>query len=293
MLDAGFEAQAPAPLPVQALVAGRPPEAVADLLPRLFNLCRAAQGRAVRLALGLDDPAAPAPDDLRAEILRDHVLRLAVILPRRLGLEPVPLPEGWQAGGAPLRHALFGPAGSMPLHLDDFLASGTCIAPMLLGVASAFGPGDAVTPALPAVGDASAADPRSAVENSPAIRVADHPTLQALEARTGRGPLWRVVARACDLERLLDGARPQARLVAPGTAQVAATRGLYTVTARVEDGRVAVLDRVTPTDHLRAPGGVLDQALAALPGTKGAVLPLLMDVLDPCTPLIVTERCHA
>jgi hypothetical protein len=181
----------------------------------------------------------------------------------------------------------------MRLYLDDFLASGHGIAPVLMAVARAFGPGEAVTPALPAVCDATAADPNAAVENSPAIRVADHPALQAVEARTGRGPLWRVVARACDLEALLDGRAPTSRLVAPGRAEVAATRGLYTVTTRVEYGEVAALDRVTPTDHLRAPGGMLDHALSTLPATKRVALPLLMDILDPCTPLTVTEKAHA
>lgn len=40
----------PAPaLPVTRLVIGRPVEAVAETLPRIFNLCRAAQSTAVRV----------------------------------------------------------------------------------------------------------------------------------------------------------------------------------------------------------------------------------------------------
>ncbi|MBT25313.1 MAG: hydrogenase expression/formation protein HupK, partial [Rhodobacteraceae bacterium] len=45
-------------LPVAQLVRGKRIEEVADLLPRLFNLCRAAQRAAVRAALGLEVTAA-------------------------------------------------------------------------------------------------------------------------------------------------------------------------------------------------------------------------------------------
>ena len=60
---------AAAPLPVEALVLGRPVAEAAELLPRLFNLCRMAQGLAAKLALGL-----PATEDPGTEIIRDHVL---------------------------------------------------------------------------------------------------------------------------------------------------------------------------------------------------------------------------
>ncbi len=42
------------PLPIARLVASKPVEEVAALLPRVYNLCPAAQGCAARLALGLE-----------------------------------------------------------------------------------------------------------------------------------------------------------------------------------------------------------------------------------------------
>ena len=44
-------------------------------------------------------------------------------------------------------------------------------------------------------------------------------------------------------------------------------------------------ERITPTCSLLAPGGVADRALASLPGGAEDRAPLLMDILDPCTPV--------
>jgi hypothetical protein len=82
---------------------------------------------------------------------------------------------------------------------------------------------------------------------------------------------------------------PRPAQVGGGRALVPAARGLYAVAARVEGGRVAAFARVTPTDHLLAPGGVLDRSLAALPADRGALAPLLLDILDPCSPVQVME----
>lgn len=296
MLDArpiSFVADPPAKLALGALVCGKPREEVADLMPRLFNLCRAAQSLAVRMALGLGGETDMAA--LRREIIRDHVLRLAVVLPGRFGQAPVSLPAGWQSGEAGLGPALFGPAGRLPDTPEDFdtyLASGAGLAGLWGRIAAIFGPGEATTPDLPFVSAATATDPAATVENSCALRVASHPVVADL-ARRGRGPFWRVVARAYDLQRLLDGGSLDPASPAPGTAIVPATRGLYAVTARHEGDTVSALERVTPTDHLRAPGGVLDGSLATLRPDRGALVPLLMDILDPCTPVRVREVANA
>ena len=64
------------PLPLARLVEGRAVEEVADLLPRLFNLCRVAQTVALRMALGLERIETGA---LAAEIAREHALKLSVV----------------------------------------------------------------------------------------------------------------------------------------------------------------------------------------------------------------------
>ena len=71
------------PLPHEALIVRNPLAAVADRLPHLLNLCRATQGVAAKLSLGL-----PTTVDRTAEILRDHVWTLCITLPSASGLDP-------------------------------------------------------------------------------------------------------------------------------------------------------------------------------------------------------------
>ena len=67
---------------------------------------------------------------------------------------------------------------------------------------------------------------------------------------------------------------------------VPAARGLYGIRAAVENGRVKTFERITPTDHLTAPGGALSQALGSLPPARAAALaPILLAVMDPCFPI--------
>lgn len=272
----------PDPLPVAALLLGKPPEEVAALLPRLFNLCGAAQGHAARLALGLAGEAAPA----RREILRDHLAKLCLIWPRLLGLTPQPLPDHWAEGGAPLQGWLWG--GAKPADLWPFLTAGQGVAPLLAALGHAFAPGEAVAD-LPPLTDPMAL---TAQENSPAGRVADDPLMHEAEARFGRGPFWRALGRVVDLHRIAEtGPRPETP--APGLALVAAARGTYALSARAEAGMVTALSRVTPTDHLLAPGGALVLSLASLPAAKAGLAALVIDILDPCVAVSVQELAHA
>lgn len=284
----------PAPLPVEALVVGKPVADVADLLPRLFSLCRAAQGAAARLALG----QAPAPDmkaELRREAMRDHLMKFHLSWPGQFGEAARPSPEGWPHGGTAMAHQLFGPAGQMPRNPDDlmaFLNTSHGIAPVLSKIRAVFAGGAGEAPRLPWPDDA---DPLTlaAIENSVAARQRDHPLLTAVEAENGRGPFWRALARAVDLEALMRGDIPDPVGPARGVALVPASRGRYALKIDARDGVVTGLTRVTPTDHLMAKGGILDHALAALPVTSHGLAPLLLDILDPCTPLRVKEVAHA
>lgn len=279
---------APTP-PVAALLVGRTPEDAAALLPRLFNLCRTAQDIAGRMALGL-----PVPDaaDLGREVLRDHLLKLCVTWPGHLGLSSRPPPQGWTEGSDALRRAVFGRAGRPPetgADFEAFLASDDGVAPVLAALAARFAPGEAVADGLPALTRKTAFEAKPA-ENSVAARHARHPAMQHVEARHGRGPLWRAAARLWDIAACLDATLPAPQAPWPGYALVAAARGLYAVLAKVTDGRVSAFARVTPTDHLLAPGGILDRALASVSPINAA---LLLDILDPCTPVTLKEAGHA
>ncbi|MBD3787271.1 MAG: hypothetical protein IE922_09925 [Sphingomonadales bacterium] len=276
----------PPAVPVAGLMLGRAPAEVAALMPRIFNLCGQAQGLAARLAMGLEGGLEGGATDARREILRDHLAQLCLHWPQALGLAPRALPEDWAAGGAALEHWLWG--GDRPADLAGWLASGRGVAPVLAAIAAAFGPGEAIAD-LPPLSDPMAL---IAQENSPAGRVADDPLMQAAAAAFGRGPLWRALGRGLDLARLCHNAPRPARL-APGLAVVEAARGSYALSVGVEAGRVTALTRVTPTDHLIAPGGVLERALASLPVAKADRAALLVAILDPCVPVQMREAEHA
>lgn len=285
-------------LPVEALVIGKPVAVAADLLPRLFNLCGGAQAVAARLSLGL-----PANDDPRAEILRDHRLKLCVILPRTFGLDPIPLPAPARphhpaalpdspaavsaaAPGAMDAAALLGPEGlpDMPSRLAGPLA------PLFHRVAATFPPGMATCAELP-LPHAPLAD--GAFENSPAGRQSHHPLLRRIEQTHGRGPLWRLAGLMADLEAASHNRLPAPALSADGTAKVPAARGIYALRVTQRDGIVTGLCRRTPTDHQLAPGGALLQSLANLPATHRALAPKVIALHDPCIPVTIREAAHA
>ncbi|ARC89699.1 hypothetical protein B5V46_14335 [Rhodovulum sp. MB263] len=285
---AGPRIVSPAPVPVEALLLNRRPEEAAALLPRLFGLCRAAQSLGARAALGL--PVRPGDRAALAdEILREHLMRFFVFWPRRLGLPPAPLPAQGR-----MAEAVFGPAGGCPGPgaLSDWLASGLGVAPVLAGIAARFGPGEAVADLPESTAESLAGG--AAQENSPWLRHRDNPLLAGIEARLGRGPLWRAAARLVDLEACLTGAlAPGAELRPGGTVLVPTARGLCALSARVCEGRVSSFRRWTPTDHLLAPGGVLERSLASLPRARGALAPLVVDILDPCMPVQFEETADA
>ncbi len=287
------------PLPVERLVLGQPVEDAAALLPRLFNLCRVAQGTAARAAFGLPLNA-DWQEALRAEILREHVVKLCLKWPGLLSMPAVALPRDWTAGGASLRAALFGEAGRLPGLYPDFcafLSQKAGIGPVLSAIATLFAPAEACRPVLPRA-TPTCVFGSGAQENSVAARQADHPVLRAIEEEKGRGPLWSAAAVAYDVEACLDGQLAPASIT-PGRAVVPAARGYYGVSARVEGGRVVDFERVTPTDHLLAKGGSLQHTLATLPDRRAAALaPLLIAILDPCVPVSLTpasdkESAHA
>ncbi len=277
-------------LPVEALVLGRPVAEVADLLPRLFNLCRAAQGTAARLALGL-----PATADPVAEVVRDHRLRLCVILPRAFGLPPIPLSPGGGAGlpdqpDAPQDGVARLAADLIPGGLPDDIADlAGPLAPLARAIAAAFPPGTAGCAALP---DPPSPLAEGAFENSPAGRQSHHPLLRRIERSHGRGPLWRFAGLLADLEAAQAHRLPPP-CVTDGTATAPAARGSYAVRITQAGGVVTRITRRTPTDHLLAPGGALLQALAGLPAPLRHLAPQVIALHDPCIPVTLREAEHA
>lgn len=282
------------PLPVAQMIIGRSVADAAALLPRLFNLCRAAQAAAAQLAFGLP-LSADATMDLNREVLRDHLIKFHLKWPALFGKAPRPLPTDWAEGSNTMRRDLFGPAERMPSTpeaFSAFLATGHGIAGILHLIDGCFEPGEAATDALP-LPDPSKMLDVGPVENSVAARHATHPVMRAIAEQKGYGPFWRAAARAYDLEGCLNDALPRPLVLSRGTAIVPATRGAYAMIARVSEGVVTDFARVTPTDHLLAPGGILQQSLASLPVEKSGLAPLMLEILDPCTPVRLREVDHA
>ncbi|MCB6176689.1 HupK protein [Rhodobacter sp. Har01] len=265
------------PLPLEALLLGKPVTEAADLLPRLFNLCRHAQGLAARLSLGL-----PAGDtDTAAEVIRDHVARLCVTLRRAFDMAPLPLPAD--------PAALLGRLPQDGAGLADWLAGPAPVAGLARRIVALFPPGAACCPPLPRPADPLAA---GAFENSAAGRQADHPLLRQVEAAFGRGPLWRYLGLLADLEAAL------ARRLPPptcrdGIATVPAARGAYALRLSHAGGLITGITRRTPTDHLLAPGGALLQSLASLPAALHPLAPQVIALHDPCIPVTLCEAQHA
>ena len=284
-----FALQVPPPPPVERMLTGRTAQEAAALLPRIFNLCREAQGIAAELALGL--PMAPeAETRLAAEIRREHVAKLCLQWPRHLDLPALALPPGWQADARSLALRLFGPSGRAPATstgLQGFLASETGLAPLLRAIHNAFAPHEAASVALPRATPERALE-LDTLENSVAARHERHPLMRQTESRLGRGPFWRALGRVLDLDALLAEGAPPFVSLRRGCAVVPAARGTYAIRIALDEaGRVAALTRRTPTDHLLVPGGVLEQSLTTLPADKAGLAGLVVDILDPCTPLTV------
>ena len=296
MLDQGassasLTAQAAPRLPVDRLCIGREVEEVRALVPRIFNLCRDAQAAALDAALG----RRVTPEAATQEVLRDHLIKFFVTWPGMLGLGAGRLPTGWTTEPMAVSEALFGQSRRVPGTWEEFqafLGYDTGIAPVLGRIRDGFAPGEAVANDLPLVTHASIWDEKP-LENSVAARHADHPVMQQIEATFGRGPFWRATARAYDVDAALSGDLAPVFVPEAGRAIATAARGAYALCVQVENERVTALTRVTPTDHLLVDGGVLDRSLATLPSAKAAYGPLVLDILDPCSPVRLREVGHA
>ena len=285
---------------------GQPAEHVARTVPLIYNVCAAAQEAAVRSALGLPLPWDLA-DRMAAECLREHVLKLCMIWPSALGLEPdrAALSLAGRARQDPnaarqLAVSVLGAAQTVPStlsELSDWMMLGETVpARTFAHIAGSWdqGWGRADLPVLDAAKSVdwdSATQQGRAVENAPASRMKDSALLEAIASNWGHGPIWRMAARLVECADLLHG--QDCEPAADGMAQAA--RGVMMVNARAGDDGLSAFRRLSPTDFAIVPNGVLETALASLPTEKDApleqVAKLVVDTVDPCiaTDLEVTH----
>ncbi|MFG1477365.1 nickel-dependent hydrogenase large subunit [Xanthobacter sp. V4C-4] len=299
------------PDPARALE-GRPPEEVARLVPRVFNLCGAAHGFAAARALGL--PAVADTLAMMRESVRDHALAILhgwpTLLdgaPDRAALRALARPgeDGARAittalVGAPLADHDFGTLTGA--ELDAWLVAGDTATARILARLRRLDPaeGRAGLPELGAVDILRALSARLAPDAGPSGeaapahretgalgRVAATPLFAGLIAHEGPSLFVRLLARLADLLALLRAPPPAWPESPPGLGLAEAARGLLGHAARVEAGRVTHYRILSPSTWNLTPGGLLDRAFAALSPSPDAPLlaRFLLSALNPCVPV--------
>lgn len=284
----------PPRLPIEDVMLRQPIDTAHRLLVQNVNYANASLVLAASKLFDL--PAPPSMhDDVRHEVLRDHVLKLWITLPTHFGLTGAPLPPREGAGDHIVAEALFGPAGAPPPNAEQFerfLQSESRIAVVLRKIDQCFEAEEAATGKLDPFTSCSGLG-AAPLENSLAQRHLLHPVMRHIAETRGRGPLWRATARIFDAYACLRDRLPLAHCPASDRVCVPVSQGTCLFEARSETGRVTRFRMVSPDDHLLARGGILDRMLETLPGTKEGLLPLLLDILDPSVALEVVSRQKA
>lgn len=284
------------------MLAGRPPVEAARVAGLIVDSCPLAHEAAARAAFGLD-PEPGAARLMAQEILREHLFKFFVAWPRAMGWEASPPPVA-AADPAAVSLAVFGAAGAprCMAALERWMdARATPAAKVLRHVWRRWDSrwGRADVPLWRPGDPCGGLDWREAeidghpVDTGLAARMADADLLRGIEARRGRGILWRLAARLADCDRLLSGltgAAPldEATTIAPGIGAAPSATGLVLVHAELERDRVSLFEQMTPTDCALHPRGVLNRMLASGPHSPDApvvaVAALTLEAVDPRAP---------
>lgn len=264
----------PRALPFDRLFIGKTVEEVCHLAPLIFNICGAAQQASVREAFGLE-PDPSLAEKVRDERRRDHARLIGVVLPQLMEVPASTRVVEWPAPEEePFRDFLLGGANSASLMWRMIW-----MWPETVGTAQ-----------LPTVDENSVWDDAAngrVSENSLAALLAGHDALRWIEAEKGRGPAWRFAARLLDVAAI-------AHNVDLFDAPIAA-RGRMFTRGTVSDGIVSAFERLSPTDFLLMPGGLMAQSLEGV-GASESLARVLVEIASPCVPWSLTpplEACHA
>lgn len=273
----------PAPS-IETHVQGRPTASARERLSQILPANGAIELAAFDLALGrhIEIPR------LSRRIRDDHLAQIFVAWPQALGLPPI-FDQRWLTDDAVARVALLGAGSRLPqsdFEMAEFLGSDHGVAPLLRLIGDLFGPRTATADDVPFV-DAETAFSPAPVENSAAARRAAHPAMSYVESIYGRGPLWRAAGQVIDLALLLSGDVPRPLLTAPGAAVVPAAKGYFALRLSTRDDHITGLSRTAPMDHLLAVSGSLEHMLSRLPADQGALVPLLVTLMDPCRAITI------
>ena len=302
---------APPMLSLTRMLAGKPVNEAGRLAGVVFSGAPLCEQLATDAASGL--PVTPRSlHQLALEVLHHHAIRFASAWPAAIGLPQMVPPRVAAADAAldlaGLSRALFGPDGP-PRRLSEFeswIAAGAVPAARVFrhiwchwdgrwGRAELplWAPGmplghldwtEATIDGLP-------------VETGLPARVADSNLMREIEARRGRGIIWRLAARVVDATELLDrlgqGCDDSlAQGLSPDTGCALAPNGTLLVRLEIQGGTVARYLRLSPTDFALHPRGLMKRVLATLPVRERAplraVAALAIESVDPFMPTRLT-----
>lgn len=290
---------APPKAMLSRLMEGRPAAEAARMAGLMGDSCPLAHEAAARAAFGLD-VGADCPRAMAAENLRQHLHCIFNRWPLALGLPAAAAPDA-AASASVIDHALFGPGGA-PDCVDAFeiwLEQADVVPASILrriwrhwdsrwGRAELrlWRVGDPFVN-VDWVEDEIDGEP---VETGVGARLADCDLLRGVEARRGRGLVWRLAARLIDCSRLLDGLAGRGPLdspveLSPGIGAAPSASGVILAYGALSRDRVEAYEQMTPTDAALHPRGALRQMLDHAPvranSPIAAVAAMTVEAVDP------------
>lgn len=242
------------------------------------------------------------------EALHEHAIKMLAAWPAAVGICPAPVPAPGTDDPDQLEQSLFGSHGA-PTRLDAFEAwlarANTPTAHVIDAVWHHWDArwGRAVLPLwssdhpLGAVDWAGALIDGAVTDTGVVARVAETDLLREVEARRGRGIVWRLAARVADATLLLDRLRNRnydglAVPIRPGIGAALAPSGTLLVEVEQEGGVVSRYQRLSPADFALHPGGLLHKVLGTMPRRSraplGVIAALAVESIDPAMPTRLT-----
>jgi hypothetical protein len=297
------EIDAPPMVSLCRMLAGRAPADAGMLAGTVYARSPSSEAAAIAAATGQ-----PIDDSLLrgmiVEALHEHAVKMLAAWPAALGRKGAPVPAPETSNPIALASALFGDMPP-PRRIGEFEAwikrGATPAARVLDEVWQHWDTrwGRAALPLwspgqpLGRVDWAAAVIDGAAADTGLVARVSDSDLMREIEARRGRGIVWRLAARLVDAGRLLDRLREDrldglACHVLPGVGAALAPNGTLLVEAETEGEAISRYQRLSPADFALHPEGLMHKALATLPKRSraplGAIASLIIEAVDPGIP---------
>jgi hypothetical protein len=301
------EIDAPPMVSLCRMLAGKAPADAGRLAGAVYARSPSSEAAAIAAATGQ-----PIDEGLLrgmvVEALHEHAVKMLAAWPAALGHRSAPVPAPGTDNPISLASALFGdtPPPCRIAEFEAWMKRGATPAARVLdevwqhwdarwgrAALPLWSPGQP----LGRVDWAAAVIDGAVADTGLVARVGDSDLLREIEARRGRGIVWRLAARIVDAGRLLDRLRENrlddlAFHVQPGVGAALAPNGTVLVEAETEGEAISRYQRLSPADFALHPGGLMHKALATLPKRSraplGAIAGLIIEAIDPGIPTRLT-----